>query len=101
MTAALAPLQVVLLDGRSVSSWSADWRAETLARHLKVGAILPLPDREARRAALDDYQRDMAAHALVCRAPVPPAEYAAEARRRLEAAILDAWRRAQPAAAAA
>lgn len=101
MTAALEPLRVTLLSGVVVSSWSPEWRAETLARHLKAAVILPLPDREARRAALDVYQRGMADHALIHRLDVEPANYAAEARRRLEAAIQDAWRRAQPAAAAA
>lgn len=101
MTAPLEPPKVTLLCGTVVSSWSAEWRAETLERHRMVDAILPLPDRLARRAALDRYEQDRANHALIHRLPVPPAEYAAEARRRLEAAIVDAWRRAQPAAAAA
>ena len=100
MTAPLQPLKVALLDGTIVSSWSPEWRAETLARHLKVGVILPLPDRDARRAALDLYEREMSHHAVIHRVPVQPAEYAAEARRRLEAAILDTWRRSQPACAA-
>lgn len=96
MTAPVSPGVVALLDGRHVSSWSAEWLAETLARELEVRAILPLPDREVRRARVLAYAARMEIFATVHQLPVEPAAYAAEARRRLEACILATWSRSHP-----
>ena len=89
---------VTLLDGRSVSSWGPEWQAECLARHHQVVRIMRLDDREARRDFIARYERTSADTA-------PPGTpdrvaYAAEARRRLEAAVLDHWQRARAAQAA-
>lgn len=89
---------VTLLDGRSVSSWGPEWQAECLARHHQVVRIMRLDDREARRDFIARYERTAADTA-------PPGTpdrvaYAAEARRRLEAAVLDHWQRARAAQAA-
>ena len=89
---------VTLLDGRSVSSWGPEWQAECLARHHQVVRIMRLDDREARRDSIARYERTAADTA-------PPGTpdrvaYAAEARRRLEAAVLDHWQRARAAQAA-
>ena len=89
---------VTLLDGRSVSSWGPEWQAECFARHQQVVRIMRLDDREARRDFLARYERTAADTAP----PGTPdrAAYAAEARRRLEAAVLDHWQRARAAQAA-
>ena len=89
---------VTLLDGRSVSSWGPEWQAECLARHHQVVRIMRLDDREACRDFLARYERTAADTAP----PGTPdrAAYAAEARRRLEAAVLDHWQRARAAQAA-
>ena len=89
---------VTLLDGRSVSSWGPEWQAECLARHHRVVRIMRLDDREARRDFIARYERTAADTAP----PGTPdrAAYAAEARRRLEAAVLDHWQRARAAQAA-
>ena len=89
---------VTLLDGRSVSSWGPEWQAECLARHHQVVRIMRLDDREARRDFIARYERTAAESAP----PGTPdrAAYAAEARRRLEAAVLDHWQRARAAQAA-
>lgn len=89
---------VTLLDGRSVSSWGPEWQAECLARHHQVVRIMRLDDREARRDFIARYERTAADTAP----PGTPdrAAYAAEARRRLEAAVLDHWQRARAAQAA-
>ena len=89
---------VALLDGRSVSSWGPEWQAECLARHQQVVRIMRLDDREARRDFIARYERTAADTA-------PPGTpdrvaYAAEARRRLEAAVLDHWQQARAAQAA-
>ena len=89
---------VTLLDGRSVSSWGPEWQAECLARHHQVVRIMRLDDSEARRDFIARYERTAADTA-------PPGTpdrvaYAAEARRRLEAAVLDHWQRARAAQAA-
>lgn len=89
---------VTLLDGRSVSSWGPEWQAECLARHHQVVRIMRLDDREARRDFIARYERTAADTA-------PPGTpdrvaYAAEARRRLEAAVLDHWQRARAAQSA-
>lgn len=86
---------VTLLDGRSVSSWGPEWQAECLARHQQVVRIMRLDDREARRDFIARYERTAADTA-------PPGTpdrvaYAAEARRRLEAAVLDYWDRKRAA----
>ncbi len=44
--------EVTLIDGRTVSSWSHEWRDECLARH-----VLGLPDRVTRQAWLRDFQK--------------------------------------------
>ena len=89
---------VTSLDGRSVSSWGPEWQAECLARHHQVVRIMRLDDREARRDFIARYERTAADTAP----PGTPdrAAYAAEARRRLEAAVLDHWQRARAAQAA-
>ena len=89
---------VTLLDGRSVSSWGPEWQAECLARHQQVVRIMRLDDREARRDFIARYERTAADTAP----PGTPdrAAYAAEARRRLEAAVLDQWERRRAARAA-
>lgn len=89
---------VTLLDGRSVSSWGPEWQAECLARHHQVVRIMRLDDREARRDFIARYERTAADTAP----PGTPdrAAYAVEARRRLEAAVLDHWQRARAAQAA-
>lgn len=88
---------VTLLDGRSVSSWGPEWQAECLDRHLQVVRIMRLDDREARRDFIARYERTAAETAP----PGTPdrAAYAAEARRRLEAAVLDHWERKRAARA--
>lgn len=88
---------VTLLDGRSVSSWGPEWRAECLARHQQVVRIMRLDDREARRDFIANIERSAAESAPP---GVDPAIYAAEVRRRLEAAVLDQWQRARAAQAA-
>ena len=86
---------VTLLDGRSVSSWGPEWQAECLARHQQVVRIMRLDDREARRDFIARYERTAADTAP----PGTPdrSAYAAEARRRLEAAVLDCWERKRAA----
>ena len=85
---------VTLLDGRSVSSWGP---AECLARHQQVVRIMRLDDREDRRYFIANIERSAAESAPP---GVDPAVYAAEVRRRLEAAVLDHWQRARAAQAA-
>ena len=89
---------VTLLDGRSVSSWGPEWQAECLARHQQVVRIMRLDDREDRRDFIASVERSAADSAPL---GVPdPAAYAAEVRRRLEAAVLDHWQRARATQAA-
>lgn len=55
-------LTVTLIDGRQVSSWSEEWRAECEARH-----ILRMPsvhDRRAYLAGVRTRRGDRAGHAL-------------------------------------
>lgn len=72
---------VVLLDGRTVSTDSEAWRIETLEREKEARAILQLGTREDRRAEIDAYER----------------RHGAEARRRLEAVIMALWKMRQAA----
>lgn len=66
---------VVLLDGRTVSTDSEAWRIETLEREKEARAILQMPDIEARRSAIRGYA----------------AVNGAEAGKRLEASIRLLW----------
>ncbi len=85
---------VTLMDGREVSSYSREWLAETGARELAMHAIFRLPDREARRDYLARYEARIAAeHSHAGHAD--PAAVGAEARRRLEAVVMERWRRKQ------
>lgn len=90
------PPTVALACGRVVSSWSPEWRAETLARHWQVECLLRLDDRDARRAYV-------AKTAAAARASPPEGvtdrdAYAAQVRARLETEVLARWaaRRAAP-----
>lgn len=89
---------VTLIDGTEVSSWSQEWLVECRDRHFEVLKIMRLNDRESRRAYIAEYERIMATTAPL--GVRDRAAYAAEARRRLEAAVIDHWQRARTTRAA-
>lgn len=66
---------VVLLDGRTVDTWSEDWKIECRDREREARLILQRPNIEDRRAAIERYGLRMGA----------------EARSRLEDAIKLLW----------
>lgn len=76
---------VVLLTGQTVCTSCVSWLTECRERQEEANAILRMADRETRRAHLDRLE----------------ARHGAEYRRRLEAVILDTWKRRRAAAAAA
>lgn len=90
---------LVLATGAPSCNFSAAWQAECRERHDRVLRCLRLDDREARRDFIARYERTAADTAP----PGTPdrAAYAAEARRRLEAAVLDYWERKRAARAVA
>lgn len=89
---------LALATGAPSCNFAAAWQAECRERHHRVLRIMRLDDREARREFIANVQRTDA------EAPPPgvadPAAYAAEARRRLEAAVIDHWERQRAARAA-
>ena len=94
---------VTLLSGVTCCSWCAAWRQECLDRANEAYAVLRLPDRETRRARLDTYEanaRDDAIRRRAELAPLSPDEFAAESRRRVEAAIMALWHARRAAAMA-
>lgn len=70
---------VTLADGREVSNSSPEWRAECLARHNHVQTLLRLRGVHLRHAR-QQYLRTV------------QATEGEESRRRLEAALLQAWK---------
>lgn len=86
-----------LQAGQRSCSYSVEWKAECHERHKRVLQCLRLDDREARRDFIANIERSAAESAPP---GVDPAVYAAEVRRRLEAAVLDHWQRARAAQAA-
>lgn len=92
---------VTLLSGESCCLWCAAWRQECYDRAAEAYAVLRLPDRDSRRARLDTYEANARLDAASLGLRVPADEYAAEARRRVEAEILAIWRARQAATAAA
>ena len=90
---------VTLLSGVTCCSWCAAWRQECLDRANEAYAVLRLPDRETRRARLDTYEAN--ARLDAARLGVPDDAYAAESRRRVEAAVLALWHARRDAAMAA
>lgn len=91
--------KVTLLDGREVCSWSQEWLEETRERAAECIKVYNMPDRDTRRAYLGQYEARMAAAALRA-GHADPAAVGAEARRRLEAVIMERWRKLQGASAA-
>ena len=89
--------ELSLQTGQRSCSYSVDWQAECLERHKRVLRCLRLDDREDRRDFIANIERSAAESAPP---GVDPAVYAAEVRRRLEAAVLDHWQRARAAQAA-
>ena len=88
---------LALATGAPSCNFSVDWQAECHERHKRVLRCLRLDDREDRRDFIANIERSAAESAPP---GVDPAVYAAEARRRLEAAVLDHWQRARAAQAA-
>lgn len=76
---------VVLLSGQTVCTYCVLWLEECRTRQEEAFAVLRMADRETRRAHLDKLE----------------ARHGAEYRRRLEAVILDTWKRRRAADAAA
>jgi hypothetical protein len=68
---------VRLLSGVEVCRWCPGWLAETAARETEARAVLRMADRETRIAHLAARE----------------AQFGAEYRSRLEAVVLDLWRR--------
>ena len=89
---------LALATGAPSCNFDPAWLAECRERHLRVLRVLRLDDRESRSALIGAIERSAAD------APpfgvTDPAVYAAEVRRRLEAAVLDHWQRARAAQAA-
>ena len=90
---------VTLLSGVTCCSWCAAWRQECFDRATEAYAVLRLPDRDSRRARLDTYEANARLDAV--RLGVPADAYAAEARRRVEAAVLALWHARREAAMSA
>ncbi len=86
-----------LATGVPSCNYSPAWAEECLERHQRVLRVLRLDDREGRR---DYIARVESAAAETAPLGVDPAAYAAEIRRRLEAAVLDQWERRRAARAA-
>lgn len=94
---------VVLLSGETVCNYCSFWRSECYARHAEAVAVLRLQDRDSRRARLDAFEanaRDDAIHRRAELAPLSPDEFAAESRRRVEAAVMALWHARRAAAMA-
>lgn len=72
---------VVLLSGPTVCTYCPAWREETRERQEEANRVLGFIDRETSIAHLDEVERTRGA----------------EARKRLEAVIMDAWRRRRAA----
>lgn len=88
---------LVLATGAPSCNFSSAWLLECRERHGRVLRCLRLDDREDRRDFIANIERSAAESAPP---GVDPAVYAAEVRRRLEAAVLDHWQRARAAQAA-
>lgn len=88
---------LVLATGAPSCNFSSAWLLECRERHDRVLRCLRRDDREARRDFIANIERSAAESAPP---GVDPAVYAAEVRRRLEAAVLDHWQRARAARAA-
>lgn len=88
---------LVLATGAPSCNFSSAWLLECRERHDRVLRCLRLDDRENRRDFIANIERSAAESAPP---GVDPAVYAAEVRRRLEAAVLDHWQRARAAQAA-
>ena len=88
-------LKTALLDGRMVSTWSEAWLIETRDREVEARFILKMYDREARIACLGRYALTMEHFCRINGLACDPVEYGAEARRRLEATIMDRWHRSR------
>lgn len=92
---------VTLIDGRQVSSWSREWLEETRERAFECIKVYNMPDRDTRRAYLGQYEARMAGAAFRAgHAQEAAAAIGKEARRRLEAVIMERWRKLQGASAA-
>ena len=89
---------LVLATGAPSCNFSAAWQAECRERHDRVLRCLRLDDREVRRDFIASVERAAAESAPL--GVADPVAYAAEVRRRLEAAVLDHWQRARAARAA-
>lgn len=70
---------VVLLDGRTVDTYSQDWLVECRDREIEARRVLDMPNREMRRSYMAGVGRDRGA----------------EAQARLEAAVMGLWERRQ------
>lgn len=90
---------VTLYDGREVSSWSQEWLAETRERHQLMIEVFRLHDREERRGRIAKYEARVIRLATEAGSATPVA-VGAEARRRLEAVIMERWRKQQAESAA-
>lgn len=83
-----------LATGVLSCNYSPAWAEECRERHQRVIRCLRLDDREVRSDYIARVERSAAETAPL---GVDPAAYAAEIRRRLEAAVLDRWERARAA----
>lgn len=86
---------LALATGAPSCNYAPAWQAECRARHTRVVRCLRLDDREDRRDFIANIEAFEAANAPL--GVTDPAAYAAECRRRLEAAVLDQWERARAA----
>lgn len=68
---------VVLLDGRTVDTWSQDWLVECREREIEARKVLDLPTKDHRRYYLAGVGRDRGAMA----------------QARLEVAVRGLWER--------
>lgn len=93
---------VTLVSGATCCSWCPSWRLETGARHAEAVAVLRLQDRDSRRARLDTFEANARLDAIRRSADLAlsPDEFAAESRRRVEAAIMALWHARRAAAMA-
>lgn len=80
---------VVLVTGAEVCNYAPAWLAETAERERLVIRLMRLDDKQARRRFVANQEAALA--------EVQGPEIAAEARRRLDAAVLDRWARQRAA----
>lgn len=80
---------VVLVTGAEVCNYATAWLEETAERERLVIHLMRLDDKQARRRFVANHEAALA--------EVQGPEVAAEARRRLEATVLDRWARQRAA----